>query len=73
MELVSGNTSLADLLRLGECENGRSAIIRLGRADVEQLRDCLTVQLAEVGFDENYALNERGQVLEELIDRFNLP
>jgi hypothetical protein len=44
--------------------------IRLNRAEAERIRDYLTTQLAAVGFDEEYRANPRGQMIEELIDRF---
>ncbi|MBZ5579777.1 MAG: hypothetical protein LAP40_24740 [Acidobacteriia bacterium] len=69
-ELVSRDESLAGPLRIQEGEPGRRVTIRLSRAQAEQLRDCLTTQLASVGFDKNYSPNEQGQMLEELIDRF---
>ena len=69
-ELVSRDESLAGLLRFQKCSPGRRVTIRLSRAEAEQLRDYLTTQLAAVGFDENYSPNEKGQMLEELIDRF---
>jgi hypothetical protein len=45
---------------------------RLSRVEAETLRECMTERLAAEGFDNNYSLNERGKLLEALIDRFYL-
>ena len=68
--LASCDEWLAGLLNLHKGAQGRGAVIRLSRAEIEQLRDYLTTKLALVGFDENYAPNEQGRILEQLIDRF---
>lgn len=72
-QLASLDESLAGLLRSKEGAPGRRMTIRLSRAEAERLSNCLTEQLAMVGFDENYSLNEQGRILEDLIDRFYLP
>jgi hypothetical protein len=65
-------SGLAGLLESQEGTNSGTVIVRLGRAEAEQLREYLTTQLAAIGFDENYSPNVQGQKLENLIDRFYL-
>jgi hypothetical protein len=72
-QLALQDESIVGLLRFQEAARGRNAIVHLDRAQAEQLRSYLTGQLAAFGFDENYSPNERGQMLENLIDRFFLP
>jgi hypothetical protein len=71
-ELAAHDESLAGLLPLQEEEHGRAITIGLSRADAEQLRESLTAHLATVGFDKDYSTNERGRMLEKLIDMFYL-
>jgi hypothetical protein len=63
---------MANLPRVEEGPPSRRVNIRLNLAEAEQLRDCLTHQLAVVGFDQNYSPNEEGRRLEDLIDRFSI-
>lgn len=49
---------------------GRSLTLRLSRARSEPIRDRLTELLATTGFAAGYSLNENGQMIEALIDRF---
>lgn len=72
-QLVSHHEVLAALLKSHTRAPGQKTVIQLSRDQAEQLRDYLTVRLAEVGFGENYDPNEHGQLLEELIDRFYFP
>jgi hypothetical protein len=69
-QLVSRDESLSGLPRFPDHVPDRRVTLRLSRADAERLRDSLTKQLAVAGFDGNYRPNERGKMLEELIDRF---
>ena len=69
-QLASHDESLADLLGWSGNQDNHSTTIRLERAETERLRTYLTVQLATVGFDDSYSLNEEGEMLENLIDRF---
>jgi hypothetical protein len=71
--VVAGHASLSSLLSIAYPSAGATVTVRLRREDAEQLRDRLTMVLAEVGFDENYLPNQRGQVLETLIDKFYVP
>ena len=71
--LVSHDESLAGLLRIREGAPGRRATIRLSRAEAEQLREYLTIQLAADGLNRDYSPNEQGRILEDLIDRFFIP
>ncbi len=72
-QLAAHDESLARLFRFQEeGPRCRNATIRLDRAEAEQVRDCLTTQLAAVGFDKDYSPNKQGQMLERLIDRFYL-
>ena len=48
-------------------------LLRLRRAMTEPIRAALTVQLAEIGFDENYNLTAEGALIEDLIDRLFVP
>jgi hypothetical protein len=50
-----------------------SGTIWLTRDEAENLRDLLTEQLAATGFDADYSINQQGQILEALIDRFYVP
>lgn len=72
-QAVFDHQSLADFLAPSQIVPGRKLIVRLDRAQAEKLRDCLTEQLARVGFDENYSLTKTGQMIEDLIDRFYVP
>ena len=69
-QLAARDKSLVGLLGLPERLRGSDMSIRLGRAEAEQLRDYLTTQLATAGFDNSYSLNEEGDMLETLIDKF---
>jgi hypothetical protein len=68
--LAAGDDMLASLLRLQGHAHSLPVVISLSRSEAEVLREQLTTYLASVGFDENYAPNELGQMLENLIDRF---
>jgi hypothetical protein len=59
--------------RLWKFNKNGANVIRLTRAQSEELRKHLTKQLAAMGFDKNYSLNEQGKILERLIDRFYIP
>lgn len=41
--------------------------------DVEEIRDFLTLQLAATGFDQDYAPNKQGLLIENLIDKLFIP
>jgi hypothetical protein len=60
---------LFDLLVLARSVNFSQYLLRLSREDAEQFHAALTDQVARVGFDEEYELNQDGEMLEELIDR----
>ena len=44
-------------------------VIRFSRVEAEEVSNYLTTELARSGFDQNYFVNERGVMLESLIDR----
>jgi len=69
-QVVADDESLAALVSVGPQCAGAILTIRLTREEAERLRDRLTGALAESGFDEDYSPNERGRLLETLIDRF---
>jgi len=69
-QLASRDESFARLLKLQDGIPGRKVMIRLTRAEAGQLREYLMTQMDVVGFDENYAPNEQGQMLEGLTDKF---
>ena len=69
-QAVSIDDSLAILPHAAQGASGDVVAIQLTRVEAEQLREFLTLQLAAVGFDEDYLPNEHGQMLERLIDRF---
>jgi len=56
-----------------EAINAEMGWLRLRRAMTEPIRDALTVQLAEIGFDEAYEPNADGRLIEDLIDRLFMP
>jgi hypothetical protein len=68
--LAADDNMLSSLLRLQGHAQRLPVVISLSRAEAEVFRDRLTYYLASVGFDEDYALNEQGQLLEALIDQF---
>ena len=45
-------------------------VLELERDHAERLRDCLTEQLAKIGFEKDYSLTKSGETLEGLIDKF---
>jgi hypothetical protein len=71
--LAAHDMSVAELLKNHEKGHGESVTLRLTCTEAEELRDSLTLQLAAVGFDKDYSLNEQGRLLENLIDKFYLP
>lgn len=68
--LAAHDNMLASVLRFEGRTHSLPLVISLSRTEAEVLRAQLTTHLALIGFDENYALNEQGQLLEELIDKF---
>lgn len=72
-QLALSETWLAETLNSHADAEGRKTVVRLGRVQIEQLRNCLTLKLAHDGFDENYYPNEHGDMLETLIDKFFEP
>ena len=47
--------------------------ISLTRNELELLRSHLTTMLAQIGFDENYELTDKGKRIERLIDLLFIP
>jgi hypothetical protein len=60
---------LSEQLMLVESVGLSKYIIDMSKADAEALHSALLDQLVRVGFDDDYVLNQDGEVLEELIDR----
>jgi hypothetical protein len=52
---------------------GNGLAIELASDETVQLRGYLTEELALSGFNSDYALNNEGQILEDLIDKFFVP
>lgn len=71
-QLALRDATIASVLKLPTSAGPGRATIQLGQDEAEQLRESLTRQLAEIGFDEKYRLNDQGKMLEKLIDRFYL-
>jgi hypothetical protein len=67
---VSEAESLLSAIHSGGSEIGGSVTLELEPETAEELRDCLTEQLAKTGFDKDYSLTKKGAILEGLIDKF---
>jgi len=67
--LTATEQSLAALVKRAE-GNSRSTTLKLTPDEAEQLRDFLTIQLAMVGFDQDYNPTPTGKMIERLIDKF---
>lgn len=52
--------------------SGKWAAVELSRCDVDPLRESLVDQIAQSGFDENYELNAKGRILEDIVDSLPL-
>jgi hypothetical protein len=63
-EALAKNTALATTFRLQ-----RDGSIHVSPKNVEEIRDFLTLQLAATGFDQDYAPNKQGLLIENLIDK----
>lgn len=72
-QLAASDESICDLLSSNANADGQRMVIRLSRVEAEHLRDFLTTNLAEIGFDEKYSPNAEGDLLEHLIDKFYVP
>lgn len=70
MTVLSSDQNLMSRLSEASEPATRGAMIRLSRAEAEQVRDYLTTELAASGFDQDYSPTQRGRMLEGLIDRF---
>lgn len=72
--LATNDEMLADLLRHHQGTVERfTLVLCLSWTAAEELRERLTIHLAEIGFDEEYLPNEQGRRLENLIDKFYIP
>lgn len=65
---VSCDNLLSSLLESRSSLDGNTVSIRLNVDEAERIRECLTTQLAEIGFDENYLPNRHGKNIENLLD-----
>ena len=70
-ELLLQDTMVANLI-ISSQKQGHKITIQLFPADAERIRELLTERLAMVGFGPNYEVNEKGRLIEELIDRFHV-
>jgi hypothetical protein len=68
--VMSGDESLADLLKSQKSAPSGKTAMCLTRPVAEQVRERLTIELAARGFDENHSPHDLGRMLENLIDRF---
>ncbi len=48
---------------------GDGVRMQLSREVAEAVRECLTMELAKVGFEEDYSLTREGRLLESMIDK----
>ena len=65
--------SLATVLRSADVRTGDRHRLSMSRGEAEVLRSTFTERLAAIGFDTEYAVNDEGRMLEDLIDRFYVP
>ncbi len=63
---------LALVVQTAVIDNENEFVICLSKETSEQFRDIFTEYLAKVGFDDAYQTTSEGNVLEALIDIFNL-
>ena len=61
---------LVEILRTAAPVSDARIAIELSGDAAESFGEALTLRLAQVGFDADYALTDEGRMLEELIDRF---
>ncbi len=59
-------------IKLKTKEENHLFIIELDDEVADEIRDWANEELQKKGFDENYELNTRGKILEELVDIFYL-
>lgn len=72
--IVSTNEpSLSHALKQAHVGNGHQFSLMCTRSEAARLGNLLTEELAHSGFDEQYLPNERGQILEVLIDKLFTP
>lgn len=69
-EARAKDSGLAAVFELGHSQDHRS--IHVSPKNVEDIRDFLTRELAVTGFDQDYAPNEQGLLIENLIDKLFL-
>jgi hypothetical protein len=48
-------------------------IVEMDHDTCQEVRECLTEKLVQIGFDLNYSLTTDGALLEGLIDKFYIP
>jgi hypothetical protein len=56
-----------------ELQSNGSAALSVSAPMAEELREKLTVRLAQAGFDEDYSLTNEGRILESIIDKLYMP
>ena len=71
--LRNSDAAFAELLRGTASIFMQENSVLLTKEGAETLRSFFTIKLAEVGFDEHYAVNIEGRMLEALIDNFFMP
>jgi len=71
--LAQFDEAISRLIKVNHKSTTRSATIKLSPSEAEELRETLTIKMAELGFDQEYILNKQGKMLEKLIDRLLVP
>ncbi len=68
--VTAGDRTFSRLLSEQALRRGDKISVRMGLAEAEQLRDRLTLWLAQFGFNDDDSPNIAGEMCEGLIDRF---
>ncbi len=68
--VTAGDRAFSRVLSEQTLRRGDKISVRMGLAEAEQLRDRLTLWMAQFGFNDDYSPNKAGEMCEDLIDRF---
>ena len=71
--LAQFDEAISRIIKANHKSTTSSATIKLSPSEAEELREALTIKMAELGFDQEYILNKQGKMLEKLIDRLLIP